>query len=272
MSDPNTTAPHLSRTYVGSRADPRWIPSRDSAGAGVGQPQVCRHAPEHGREAVARERVFGHVSKEPLLSRARRGVIVAAAGYLASPIDLVPGVIPVLGQLDDVAFALAALRLALAGLSPERRRMHLDAVASRSRTSPPICARSARPAPGSCARRRGRRRASPPRGDGWWFAARRRPERSLFRGSPPSPGACGVRAEGSPRRSDSPEAGRPYRVPSPSQSTQRAPSHQRCQVVPSAPAANTSSRSALQDDAAGVGPSASSPPSDSHGCQEAPSQ
>ena len=73
-------------------------------------------------------RLSWRLAREPLLSRARRTVIVAAAGYLASPIDLVPGVIPVLGQLDDVALALAALRLALAGLSPERRRLHLDAV------------------------------------------------------------------------------------------------------------------------------------------------
>jgi hypothetical protein len=40
----------------------------------------------------------------------------------------VPGVIPVLGQLDDLAVAIAALRLALDGLHPERRRMHLEAV------------------------------------------------------------------------------------------------------------------------------------------------
>lgn len=68
------------------------------------------------------------LAKDPLLSRARRAAVIGAAGYLASPIDLVPGVIPVIGQLDDLAVALAALRIALAGLSPERRREHLDAV------------------------------------------------------------------------------------------------------------------------------------------------
>ena len=74
-------------------------------------------------------RLSWRLAREPLLSRARRAaVIVAAAGYLASPVDLVPGVIPVLGQLDDIAVALAAIRVALAGLSPERRRRHLDAV------------------------------------------------------------------------------------------------------------------------------------------------
>ena len=73
-------------------------------------------------------RLSWRLAREPLLSRARRAAVIGAAGYLASPVDLVPGVIPVLGQLDDIAVALAAIRIALAGLSPERRRFHLDAV------------------------------------------------------------------------------------------------------------------------------------------------
>ena len=73
-------------------------------------------------------RLAWRLAKEPLLSRARRAAVVGAAGYLASPIDLVPGVVPLIGQLDDLALALAAIRLALAGLTPERRREHLVAV------------------------------------------------------------------------------------------------------------------------------------------------
>ena len=80
------------------------------------------------RRLPAYLRLAWRLGRDPLLSRARRVAILAAAGYLASPIDLVPGVIPVLGQLDDLAVAIAALRLALDGLHPERRRMHLEAV------------------------------------------------------------------------------------------------------------------------------------------------
>ena len=80
------------------------------------------------RRLPAYLRLSWRLAREPLLSRSRRAVIAVAAGYLASPIDLVPGVIPVVGQLDDLAVALAAIRFALAGLSPERRRVHLDAV------------------------------------------------------------------------------------------------------------------------------------------------
>jgi uncharacterized membrane protein YkvA (DUF1232 family) len=80
------------------------------------------------RRMPAYLRLSWRLAKDPLLSKARRAAVVGAAGYLASPIDLVPGVIPVLGQLDDLAVALAAIRIALAGLSPERRAIHLEAV------------------------------------------------------------------------------------------------------------------------------------------------
>ncbi len=80
------------------------------------------------RRLPAYLRLSWHLAKDPLLGRARRAAVIAAAGYLASPVDLVPGIIPVIGQMDDLAVALAAIRLALAGLSPDRRREHLDAV------------------------------------------------------------------------------------------------------------------------------------------------
>jgi uncharacterized membrane protein YkvA (DUF1232 family) len=80
------------------------------------------------RRMPAYLRLSWRLGKDPLLSKARRAAVIGAAGYLASPVDLVPGVIPVLGQLDDIAVALAALRLALGGLDPERRRAHLGAV------------------------------------------------------------------------------------------------------------------------------------------------
>jgi uncharacterized membrane protein YkvA (DUF1232 family) len=80
------------------------------------------------RRLPAYLRLSWHLAKDPLLGKARRMAVVAAAGYLVSPIDLVPEMIPVLGQLDDVAVAIAAIRFALDGLSPSRRRQHLDAV------------------------------------------------------------------------------------------------------------------------------------------------
>ena len=132
--------------------------------------------PRHRISALVRRmpaylRLSWRLAKDPLLSKARRAAVVGAAGYLASPIDLVPGVIPLLGQLDDIAVAIAALRLALAGLSygaaPGRissgRRAHATRI---SRTT---CARSGRRPPGSAGPRTGRRSGSRSR------AAERRP-------------------------------------------------------------------------------------------------
>jgi uncharacterized membrane protein YkvA (DUF1232 family) len=65
---------------------------------------------------------------EPRLSRRRRAAVIGAAAYLASPIDLVPGIVPILGQLDDLLLALGALRLALNGLDPAVRAVHLGKV------------------------------------------------------------------------------------------------------------------------------------------------
>ncbi len=65
---------------------------------------------------------------EPRLSRRHRAGLLAAAGYLASPVDLIPGLIPIVGQLDDLAFALLAVRSALRALDPATRERHLIAV------------------------------------------------------------------------------------------------------------------------------------------------
>jgi uncharacterized membrane protein YkvA (DUF1232 family) len=73
-------------------------------------------------------RLGWRLARDPRLSRARRTGVAAAAAYLVSPIDLVPGIIPVAGQLDDAAVALLGLRFALRGLPARDRQAHLDAV------------------------------------------------------------------------------------------------------------------------------------------------
>lgn len=62
---------------------------------------------------------------EPQLSRKGRAGVLAAAAYLASPIDAIPGVIPVVGQVDDLAVVLLALRTALRTLDPATRERQL---------------------------------------------------------------------------------------------------------------------------------------------------
>jgi uncharacterized membrane protein YkvA (DUF1232 family) len=61
------------------------------------------------------------LSRHPKVRGKQRAVLAAAAVYLISPIDLVPGFIPVLGQLDDAAAILIGLGMALRSLTPEDR-------------------------------------------------------------------------------------------------------------------------------------------------------
>jgi uncharacterized membrane protein YkvA (DUF1232 family) len=87
---------------------------RDEFGA------LVRRMPRYARLAWA-------LARDPRVSRVRRAAVLAAAGYVVSPIDFVPGIIPVLGQLDDLLVALAAIRFALDGLKPEWRTERLTA-------------------------------------------------------------------------------------------------------------------------------------------------
>lgn len=81
---------------------------------------LMRRLPKYGRLAWA-------LARDPRLSRVRRAAVLAAAAYVVSPIDVVPGIIPVVGQLDDMLIALAAIRFALDGLRPEARAERLAA-------------------------------------------------------------------------------------------------------------------------------------------------
>ena len=63
--------------------------------------------------------------RDPELPRKRRAALFAAIGYSLSPVDAVPGFIPVIGQLDDLAVLLLAVRWALRSLPPDRAETYL---------------------------------------------------------------------------------------------------------------------------------------------------
>jgi uncharacterized membrane protein YkvA (DUF1232 family) len=54
--------------------------------------------------------LFARLGRDPRLSRGDRWLALALVGYLALPVDLVPDVLPVAGQLDDAILAGLALR------------------------------------------------------------------------------------------------------------------------------------------------------------------
>ena len=70
-------------------------------------------------------RLAWQLARDERLPRSRQAALIAGAAYLVSPIDLVPGIIPVVGQLDDAVAVLLAIRLALAGLPPAEREAAL---------------------------------------------------------------------------------------------------------------------------------------------------
>jgi uncharacterized membrane protein YkvA (DUF1232 family) len=76
---------------------------------------LLRRLPRYGRLAW-------RLGRSERISGPRRATLLAAAAYLVSPIDLVPGFIPVAGQLDDAAAVLLSLHLALRGLPRDERR------------------------------------------------------------------------------------------------------------------------------------------------------
>lgn len=64
--------------------------------------------------------------RDPVLSARHRAVLTAALGYSISPIDAVPGIIPVIGQMDDLAVVLLALLWILRSLPAERAESYLS--------------------------------------------------------------------------------------------------------------------------------------------------
>ena len=62
------------------------------------------------RTLVSHVRLTARLLREPAVPLFLKGLPVLAAAYLISPLDLVPDVLPVLGQLDDLALILVALK------------------------------------------------------------------------------------------------------------------------------------------------------------------
>lgn len=81
---------------------------------------VLRRIPAYSRLAWA-------LVREPRIRRRHRAVLLGGVGYLLSPIDLIPGFIPILGQLDDLAVALWALKVTLRAAPAEVAARHLEA-------------------------------------------------------------------------------------------------------------------------------------------------
>ena len=89
---------------------------------------------ELGRMARLIWRLFG----DPRVATTTKVIIPALVGlYVLSPIDLIPDVLPVLGQLDDVALLLLGANLFIQFCPPEVVREHRDQLKGGGTTPPP---------------------------------------------------------------------------------------------------------------------------------------
>jgi uncharacterized membrane protein YkvA (DUF1232 family) len=88
-------------------------------------------------------RFYGRLFRDPRTPLAAKGLLAGTALYLLSPLDLLPDVVPLFGQMDDLALAVFALGRFLA-MVPARVRHEHEAAAGLARGIP------------SAARRRGR--------------------------------------------------------------------------------------------------------------------
>ena len=62
--------------------------------------------------------------RDPRVPRVRKLALALLVVYLASPIDLIPDFLPVIGQLDDALIAGWTLRGLVRGAGPELLREH----------------------------------------------------------------------------------------------------------------------------------------------------
>lgn len=65
--------------------------------------------------------LIGRLMTDPRVPMQRKVVAVGAVAYLASPIDVIPDFVPVLGQADDVVIAAFALHRLIESVPPDVR-------------------------------------------------------------------------------------------------------------------------------------------------------
>jgi uncharacterized membrane protein YkvA (DUF1232 family) len=71
---------------------------------------------------------------DPSVRKRHKAHLTAGLLYAVSPIDLVPGVIPIVGQVDDIMVALTTLLKVLKRLPPDRRVKLLSSTGLRLET------------------------------------------------------------------------------------------------------------------------------------------
>lgn len=69
-------------------------------------------------------RLGTRLMRDERIPKRHKAPLAGALGYTVSPVDLIPGIIPLLGQLDDLLVLLGALRFTLNHIDPALAEEH----------------------------------------------------------------------------------------------------------------------------------------------------
>jgi uncharacterized membrane protein YkvA (DUF1232 family) len=88
------------------------------------------------RSLAARARLVARLVRDPRVPGWMKAAALVPVLYVLSPIDVVPDLVPVLGQLDDLAFLLVAAEMFLAFCPPDVVQHHRTGILRGLRWSP----------------------------------------------------------------------------------------------------------------------------------------
>ena len=81
-------------------------------------------------------RLAWRLMREPRVALVAKAVPALAALYVMSPLDFIPDVLPVIGQIDDLGILILSVKLFLKLVPPAIKGFHADAITSGRRFGP----------------------------------------------------------------------------------------------------------------------------------------
>ena len=81
-------------------------------------------------------RLAWRLMREPRVALVAKALPVLAALYVVSPLDFIPDVLPVLGQMDDLGILILSVKLFLRMCPPAAASFHAEAITSGRRFAP----------------------------------------------------------------------------------------------------------------------------------------
>lgn len=96
--------------------------------------------PSYLHTLISRVRLAFRLLREPAVPFLTKAIPLAAAFYLLDPLDVVPDLLPIIGELDDLGFILLALEVFVRFCPTRATDFHRSAIEQGDRYSPMPCA------------------------------------------------------------------------------------------------------------------------------------